>query len=186
MVRLRPLLVLIAALLAGCSDPPPTAGIAAGTDFVLQTAQGPLDSRSLRGKVLLIYFGYTHCPDVCPASLGADAQALTALTPAERANTRLMMISLDPERDTPTRLRDYTAFFHPEMIGATGTPDEVAAVARAFGAGYLRQPADADGRYAVDHTTHTYLVDPAGRMAQILPAGMPTADVVAAIRRHLP
>jgi protein SCO1/2 len=72
------------------------------------------------------------------------------------------------------------------MSGAPGTPEAVAAGARAFGAGYLRQPADADGRYAVDHTTHTYLVDPAGRMAQILPAGMPTADVVAAIRRHLP
>lgn len=186
MIRLFPLLVLLATVVAGCSDRHAAGDVPATTDFVLQTAQGALDSRSLRGKVVLVYFGYTHCPDICPASLGADAQALNALTPAERANTRLLMVSLDPERDTPARLKDYAAFFHPEMIGATGTPDEVAAVARAFGASYLRQPADADGRYAVDHTTHTYLVDPAGRKVQILAAGMPTAEVVAAIRRHLP
>jgi protein SCO1/2 len=187
MLRRLFLPVLIAAMLAACGDAkaPPTDGPAA-TDFILQTAAGPLDSRSLRGKVLLIYFGYTHCPDVCPASLAADAQALNALTPAERARTKLLMVSVDPQRDTPAVLKSYAAFFHPEMIGATGSPAEIDALAGAFGAMFLRQPPDADGRYAVDHTTHTYLVGPDGRLAQTLPSAMPTPEVVAAIRKHLP
>lgn len=187
MVRLILSLFLATALLGGCSDSrPPVSGAPSGGDFVLQSAAGPLDTRALRGKVLMIYFGYSHCPDVCPASLGVDAQALTALAPKERAKTRLILVSVDPERDSPALLKDYAAFFHPEMIGVTGTPEEIAVVAKAFGAGYLRQPPDAAGNYAVDHSAHTYLVAPDGRLAATLPIGTSAAETVAAIRKLLP
>jgi protein SCO1 len=187
MPRFLPLLALFIAVLAGCGDPSsPVAGAPAGGDFVLQSAAGPVDTRTLRGKVLLIYFGYTHCPDVCPASMAAGAQALNTLTPEERAKTRMIMVSVDPARDTPAILRDYAAFFHAQMLGVTGPQAEIDAIAKSFGAGYARQPPDADGNYAVDHSAHTYLVGPDGKLAATIPLGTPTADVVAAIRKHLP
>ncbi|MBL8490054.1 MAG: SCO family protein, partial [Rhodocyclaceae bacterium] len=88
-------------------------------------------------------------------------------------------------RDTPAMLREYAAFFHPEMVGLTGTPAEIAAVARSFGAGYLRQPLRPDGGYAVDHTANTYVVGPDGQLAETLPPGADPDQVLAALRRRL-
>jgi len=170
--------------LAACS-PTPASKLPPGGDFVLQSADGPVDSKALRGKVLLVYFGYTHCPDICPASLSAGGQALNALSAAERDRVGLLMVSVDPERDSLARLKEYTAFFHPAMRGVTGTPDEIAALARAYGAGYMKQPAKADGSYAVDHTVSTYVVAPDGKLSAVLELGAPTEQVVAAIRRLL-
>ena len=156
-----------------------------GSDFVLQSADGPVDSKTLRGKVLLIYFGYTNCPDVCPASLAAGGQALNALTPAEQAKVRLMMVSVDPGRDTVQHLKEYTAFFHPQMAGITGSTAEIAELAKAFGAGYIKQPANADGSYAIDHTVSTYVVDREGRLVAVLDIGTPTDKLVATVRKYL-
>ena len=172
--------------LVSCGDKPPGTQGPQGGDFVLHSAAGPVDTGTLRGNVLLIFFGYTNCPDVCPASLAAGAQALIALSADERAKTRLIMVSVDPERDTPAKLKEYAAYFHTGMIGVTGTPEEIATVAKSFGAGYVRQPADASGRYAVDHTANTYLVGPDGKLAATIPLGTPTVDLVAAIRMQLP
>lgn len=181
------IVALIAAFFTGCGNSQPPSGPApVGGDFVLRSASGPVDTKALRGQVLLVYFGYTNCPDICPASMASGSQALNTLTPEERAKTKLIMVSVDPDRDTPAKLKDYAAFFHPEMIGVTGTSAEIEAVARSFGAGYVRQPPDANGNYAVDHTAHTYLVGPDGKLATMLPLGTPTADVVAAIRKRLP
>ncbi len=170
---------------SGSARPAAVAAAPAGGDFVLRSADGPFDTRAQRGKVLLVYFGYTHCPDVCPAALGNGAQALNRLRPEERRRVRLTMVSVDPERDTPAMLREYAAFFHPEMVGLTGTPAEIAAVARSFGAGYLRQPLRPDGGYAVDHTANTYVVGPDGQLAETLPPGADPDQVVAALRRRL-
>lgn len=167
-LRYLPAILLVATALAGCPEQRVEPAAPQGGDFVLRSADGPVDTRALRGKVLLLYFGYTHCPDVCPASLAAGAQALNALSPQERARVRLIMVSVDPERDTPQRLKEYAAYFHPEMLAVTGTPEEIAAVARSFGAGYVRRPTRADGSYAVDHTTRTYVVAPDGRLARTL------------------
>lgn len=161
------LLLLLAAALSGCSDQRAEPPAPKGGDFVLRSAVGTVDSKALRGKVLLIYFGYTHCPDVCPASLAA-AQALNTLSADERAKVRLIMVSVDPERDTPERLKEYTAYFHPEMIGVTGSVEEIAAVAQSFGAGYIRRPTQPDGRYTVDHTMRTYVVAPDGKLSVAL------------------
>jgi protein SCO1/2 len=173
---------LIATALTGCSEQRVEPPAPKGGDFVLRSASGPLDTKTLRGKVLLIYFGYTHCPDVCPASLAAGAQALNTLTAEERAKVRLIMVSVDPERDTPERLKEYAAYFHPEMIGATGSAEEIAAVAQSFGAGYVRQPARPDGSYAVDHTTRTYFVAPDGRLAVSLELNAPAEQYLETVR----
>ncbi|MBM3392184.1 MAG: SCO family protein [Betaproteobacteria bacterium] len=174
--------LLIATALAGCSEQRVEPPAPKGGDFVLRSAGGPLDTKTLRGKVLLIYFGYTHCPDVCPASLAAGAQTLNTLTTEERAKVRLIMVSVDPERDTPERLKEYAAYFHPEMVGVTGTPEEIAAVAKSFGAGYLRQPARPDGSYAVDHTTRTYVMAPDGKLAVALELNAPAEKYLETVR----
>ena len=183
-MKILPLLAVVLACLVGC-QPARDPKLPAGADFVLQSADGPIDSKTLRGKVLLVYFGYTNCPDICPASLAAGGQALKALKAEERTKVKLLMISVDPERDTVQHLKEYTAFFHPEMQGATGTPQEIAALAKAFGAGYMKQPAKADGSYAVDHTTSTYVIAPDGKLAQVIELGASTDTIVAAVRKLL-
>ena len=181
--------LLAAAILAGCSDSGTgervSFALPSGGDFVLQSAAGPLDTRTLRGNVLLLYFGYVNCPDVCPASMAVGAGALNALTPAERARTRMIMISVDPERDTPVKLKEYVAYFHPAMIGVAGTATETAAIARSFGVGYRRQPTRPDGGYAVDHSSQTFVIGPDGKLAELLPLGVATDKVVATVRKLL-
>ncbi len=174
------------ALLGACSDPATTVvPRPPGGDFVLQASEGPLDSRALRGKVLLLYFGYVNCPDVCPVSIAAGAGALNALSPAERERTRMIMVSVDPERDTPAALKTYVAYFHPQMLGAVGSATETAVIAKQFGAGYVRQPTRPDGSYAVDHSSQTYLVDRDGQLVDMLPLGTPPEKIAAAVRKLL-
>lgn len=183
LVRILTFLCCLA--LIGCTDERPD-GRPTGGDFVLQSADGPFDTQAYRGKVLLIYFGYTHCPDICPASMAAGAQAINALTPEERKKVRLVLVSVDPERDNLPHLKQYASYFHPEMIGVTGKPEDVAKAAKMYGAGYRRLPPDEYGNYAVDHTANTYLVGPAGKLDEILMLGIANDDYVAAIRKHLP
>lgn len=179
------LALLTAVLLAACSDSSPPAARPTGGDFVLQAATGSFDTQAMRGKVLLLFFGYTNCPDVCPTFLGNGAQALNRLTAAERARVKLVLVGVDPARDTPRRLADYTAFFHPDMVGVTGTPAQVAAVAKQYGAVYDLQPPRPDGAYAVDHSAQTYVVGPDGRLAAVLDLGTPVDTVVASVRKLL-
>jgi protein SCO1 len=160
-------------------------GAPAGGDFVLTSADGPLDTASLRGKVVLIYFGYTYCPDICPTSLTATSQALNQLTAAEREQVKIVFVSVDPERDTPARLKDYAAFFHPNIVGVTGSPDQIAAAARRYGAIYARQNLGSTAGYVVDHSAWTYVVAPDGRLVGQLANGASVEQIVAAIRESL-
>jgi protein SCO1 len=156
-----------------------------GGDFTLQSAAGPVSLADFRGKVVLIYFGYTYCPDVCPTSLATTAQALSALEENELQQIRLLFVSVDPERDTVDRLKDYAAFFHPNAIGVTGTAEEVAAAAKLYGAVYWKQEVKSEGGYVVDHSAYTYLVDANGKLAGRIPHGTPAPEVLRQIRAQL-
>lgn len=153
-----------------------------GGDFTLQTAGGPLALKDLRGKVVLVYFGYTSCPDICPTSLAYTAQGLKLLNPDELERTRVLFISVDPARDTLEKLKDYGAFFHPNITGLTGTPQEIAAVAKRYGASYARQETGSASGYVVDHSASTYVVDPAGKLVATLQHGTTPADIARTIR----
>lgn len=109
-----------------------------GGDFTLQSADGPVSLSDFRGKVVLIYFGYTSCPDVCPTSLGALSAALKQLSPREMDRVQPIFISVDPERDTPGKMVEYVHYFHPKMIGVTGSIEQVRKVADRYGA-YFRK-----------------------------------------------
>ena len=123
----------------------PRAAEAPGGDFTLTSAAGPVALADLRGKVVLLYFGYTYCPDICPTALATAAAALGSLSEAEAARVAMLFISVDPARDSPAHLREYTAFFHPAIVGVTGSEAEVAAVAARYGVYFARQPAAAGG-----------------------------------------
>jgi len=165
--------------------PAQATGLPPGGDFVLQSADGPVDTQALRGKILLIYFGYTHCPDISPTALATSSQALNTLAAEERARVRLLMVSLDPERDQLPQLQAYTAFFHPAMTGISGTPAEIGRIAGNFGVRYSKQTPKADGSYVVDHTAATYVVGPDGKLAAVLDLGTPSETVVTTIRQLL-
>ena len=160
-------------------------GTPPGGDFSLNTADGPLSLTDYRGKIVLVYFGYTFCPDVCPTSLSAMGQAFSALSPEEQARVRGIFVSVDPERDTMEVLKTYAPFFHPHIIGASGTPEQVEEIARRYGVSYMKQKS-IDGRpYSVDHSSFTYLITANGSLAATLPHGASVATIVDAIRRQL-
>lgn len=132
---------------------------AVGGSFTLvdETGRTVTDKDVITGPTL-VYFGYTFCPDVCPLDSARNAAVLELLE-KRGIEARLVMISVDPERDTPEVLAEFTDLFHPRMIGLTGTPAAVKAAAQAYKAYYARQPGE-DEYYLVDHSTMTYLVMP--------------------------
>ena len=140
--------------------------------------------KDFSGKLVVVFFGYTQCPDVCPTTMQELAE-VKRLLGADGDKLQAVFVTVDPERDTPALLKDYAAYFHPEMIGAVGSKDEINAIAKAFKAGYVRQATRPDGSYAVDHSAHTYVIGPNGKLADILPTGTPTDRVVTTIRKLL-
>jgi protein SCO1/2 len=157
-----------------------------GGDFRLTSPDGPLGLSDLRGKVVLIYFGYTWCPDICPTNLAILALALRQLTDAEREGVQVLFVSVDPARDTLDRLRQYTRFFHPGIIALTGTDAEVAAAAERYGAAYQRAEDSGTAMgYLVDHSAYTYLVDQEGRLVDTLDHATPAEQIVERVRSLL-
>ena len=116
-----------------------------------------------RGRSMLIFFGYTYCPDVCPTTLYEVARAMNALGDKAAAVTPVF-ISVDPERDTPARLKDYVANFHPSIVGLTGTPDQIKQVAKEYRVYYAKVPDKAGdpNAYLMDHSSVIYLMGPDG------------------------
>jgi len=157
-----------------------------GGDFTLDSADGPVSLASLRGQVVLVYFGYASCPDVCPTSLALIKAALQTLAPADLAHVRVLFISVDPARDTPAKLKQYAGYFHPNIVGVTGKPAEIGAVALRYGASYRFTPVQSAVGYVVDHSSVTSVVAPDGRLVEQLPHGATAPEIVAAIRRWLP
>lgn len=166
--------------------PLPSVNRPSGGDFTLQSATGPVSLGDYRGKLVLVYFGYTYCPDICPTSLVATAAGLGQLTPEEQAKVAMIFISVDPERDTPARLEEYARFFHPSMVGVTGPADTLADIARRYGAFYAKQAVEtAGGGYVVDHSADTYIVAPGGKLAGKIAHATPPDEVAAEIRKYL-
>lgn len=166
--------------------PMPKARIAAGGDFSLESASGPVALSDYRGKLVLVYFGYTYCPDICPTSLAATAGGLNLLTPDELAKVAMIFVSVDPKRDTPARLKEYAEFFHPAIIGATGTPENIAEIAKRYGVFYAEQKVEtAGGGYVVDHSSDTFVIAPDGALVAKIAHETPPDQVALAIRKYL-
>ena len=166
--------------------PLPRAALPEGGDFTLQSADGPVSLKDFRGKVVLVYFGYTYCPDICPTSLAATSEGLKQLTPEELARVAMIFVSVDPKRDTPARLKEYVNFFHPAIVGVTGAPEEIAAIAKRYGVFYAEQKVETAGDgYVVDHSADTYVISTAGQLVGKIAHATPPEQVVETIRKHL-
>lgn len=140
-----------------------------GGDFTLTSAAGPVSLADFRGKVAVIYIGYASCPDVCPTALAVLTQSLRQLDESERRQVQGIFISVDPERDTPEKLADYSAFFSPQIVGITGSREQIDQVVRQYGAFYRKvELKDSAMGYAVDHSSRLYLVDQQGRLVETL------------------
>ncbi len=136
------------------------AGMSLGGPFELINQAGqPVTERDFAGRWLLVYFGFTYCPDVCPTELGIIASALDAMGPAGELVTPIL-ITIDPQRDTPDQLADYVSRFHPRMQGLTGTAEQVAAVARRYRVYFARVQRPDMTDYLMDHSSFIYLVGP--------------------------
>jgi cytochrome oxidase Cu insertion factor (SCO1/SenC/PrrC family) len=144
----------------------------------------PRTDADFRGKLVLLYFGYTNCPDVCPTELQALSLALDMLGTAGDA-VQLLFITVDPERDTPTHLADYVTAFHPRLLALTGHENAIRKVALAYKVYFARTRQAKGSDYAVDHTGFIYLVDKDGRYLGFLPPGSPPEEIAAAVRRQL-
>ena len=149
---------------------------------LISSATGqPVSLRDFRGQVVLLYFGYTSCPDVCPATLADVAKALEILG-RKADQVKLLWITVDPERDSPEIMEDYVKHFHPNFIGLTPrSPEETFAVATQYGIYYEKQYYGSQAGYLMDHTTTITLVDKQGYVRVIYPFGTAPTDLAADI-----
>ena len=156
--------------------------------FALTAQDGkPFSDAQLRGKVVLLYFGFTFCPDICPTELGYVAKVMRALG-AQAAEVQPVFITVDPERDTVAKLAEYVPLFDQRLIGLVGTPEQTAAVAKDFGVFYQKTQvvSQQPGYYLIDHSSTIFVLDPQGRIADTLDADSPVTVAAARVRRLLP
>jgi protein SCO1/2 len=170
-------------LAAGVATP---GGVQVGGPFSLVDQTGkPVTQASWPGRWLLIYFGYTYCPDVCPTELQTIAAALDALGP-RAAQVVPIFITIDPERDTPELLAGYVKLFDDRLIGLTGTPQQIAAVARAYRVYYAKVTPKESTTYLMDHSSFLYLMGPDGTLRMLFDPATSAQDIAGAIRTRLP
>ncbi|NPA72648.1 MAG: SCO family protein [Gammaproteobacteria bacterium] len=157
-----------------------------GGEFTLSSSTGEHALAEYQGKLVLIYFGYTYCPDICPTNLGNLSVAYQGLTQDEKEQLKILFISVDPERDTVDRLQTYANYFDAGITGLTGTPETLQEITQRYGVVYARVDDPNNGtNYAVDHSAFTYVVDQAGRLQTQLPHATTPDQFTKVIRQYL-
>ncbi len=150
----------------------------AGNSFTLTAHDGSrFESDRLNGRIVLLYFGFTSCPDVCPLELSNIGRALHEL-PDDQVTG--IFITIDPSRDTVERLAAYVSFFHPDLIGLTGTEEEIRAVADQYNVSYRR--IEQGTGYTMEHPANVYVLDPEGTIRAMAPFGSPSEHLVRLVR----
>lgn len=183
------LLIVLLLLLAGCQpyqyhglllDSPVPA-----SDVTLTSHTGePVSLSDFRGGLTALYFGYTFCPDVCPTTLSTLNQALELM--GDKADeVQVVMISVDPERDSPEVLASYLSNFNPDFVGLTGTPEQIASAATPFGVFFEKHEGSAATGYLVDHTASVMVLDREGRLRLVLPFETPAEEIAADLKQLL-
>ncbi|TVP88604.1 MAG: SCO family protein [Thioalkalivibrio sp.] len=160
----------------------PLATAPQGGDFVLSRDGQAFNLADYRGQVVLLYFGYTHCPDVCPTSMVVMRQVLRPLDAAELERVQGVFVSVDPERDSAEQLAEYAAFFHPGILGVTGSAEQLAAAGRRYGAAWQRVDSGSEMGYSVDHSSYIYVIGPDGRLVETVPHGTASGHILEAVR----
>jgi protein SCO1/2 len=161
-------------------------GVQIGGPFHLTDGKGQaVSDADFRGRFMLVFFGYTNCPDECPLTLQKMAGALETLGPLA-GKVAPLFITVDPARDTPARLASYLGNFDPRITGLTGTNEQIAAVAKAYKVYFSPAEHEASGADLVNHSTFLYLMDPAGDFRALLPSDIDAENLAAALRSAIP
>lgn len=157
-----------------------------GGDFTLSSSSGPVSLSDYDDKLKLLFFGYAHCPDVCPLTMANIKVALKQLESAEREQVQTLFISVDPERDTPAHLDQYVQFFDPSFVGLTGSKDDIDKVVRQYGAFYrIEKESDDDQNYTVSHSARLYLIGKDNQIKQYLYHDSSSEEIAEALQKHL-
>jgi protein SCO1/2 len=184
--------IALALALGACSgaapqEEPPLAGAAIGGDFALTNSKGEtVRWGDFAGRYRIVYFGYTFCPDICPTDMQRVAQGLKELKaagPAKAGKIVPIFITIDPERDTQAVVGEFAAAFSPDIVGLTGTPEQIAATTKAFKVFYAKGEAQPGGGYLVDHSNVVYLFGPDGAPIATLPTDKGAKAVAAELDR---
>ncbi len=132
-----------------------------------------------------VFFGFTHCPDVCPTILHTFRSMYESLPPKsiDRAQLQIAFVSVDPERDSVDILRQYVPYFHPTFVGVTGTPEAIERFAKELGVLYVKVPQDGSNEYSVDHSASVFVFDPQGRMKAVLSPPFKAAELVSVLQQ---
>ncbi|MEQ8261387.1 MAG: SCO family protein [Alcanivorax sp.] len=178
------LITLFAVLLVGCGESrvdfhgKDITGVMDDLSFTLTDENGDTVNASIvDNKAVVLFFGYTHCPDYCPMTLTLLAQAMNTLSEQEREQLRVLFVSVDPERDTPSLLKEYTAYFGPEVIGLTGTKDQLDDVTKRYRTAYGYGDKDEQGNYEVSHGLAMYGFDKSGKVRLLMRNDQPVEQV---------
>jgi protein SCO1 len=184
----------LALLLAGCDKLPgqpqsfkntDLTGLDYAKDFALTDHTGkPRTLADFKGKVVVVFFGFTHCPDVCPTTLAEMAGVMKALGP-QADDVQVLMVTVDPERDTQQLLAEYVPAFDKRFIGLRGTPEQTAAVAKEFKVFYAKVPGKEPGSYTMDHTAASYVFDRNGKVRLFVRYGQGVEPLVHDIKQLL-
>ena len=157
-----------------------------GGPFTLVDGKGhTVTDANFRGRLMMMYFGYTFCPDVCPTTLATIGCALDKLTKQERAQVAPLFITVDPARDTPATMGAYVANFAPDLVGLTGSPQQIAAVLREYRVYAEKVPGKGANDYTMDHSSIIYFVGRDGRFRGIIAANATVPELDDAIRKYL-
>lgn len=145
-------------------------------NFTLKSAEGGVTLSDFRGKLVLLYFGYTFCPDICPGTLANVAQALREMgTKAD--DVQLIMVSLDPDRDTPEKLKEYMGHFYPSFIGITGEKEKIDEITSLYGVFYQKKDGSEATGYLIDHTATLMVLDREGYLKLVFPFGVTSEEI---------
>ena len=154
------------------SVPAPAAPVPGGGGFTLDSVRGSVSLDDLEGKAVMLFFGYTSCPDVCPLSLAKIGACLSSLEAGQAQHVEALFITLDPGRDTAERMHRYAEFFHPDIIGLTGAKQEIDEVAARYGIAYERKPAPESALgYTISHPDTILLLDGDGALVDRIGGG---------------
>lgn len=182
-MRALPTALLSIIMSLSFSTAPASAGNEA-VDFSLIDHEGkPFQLRDQRGRVVLVFFGYTLCPDVCPIELAHMATAIKRLG-SDSARVRGLFVTVDPEHDTPEVLSRYVSFFDSALVGLTGSKEQIAAAAKQFRVVY-RKNTRSSSQYTLDHTANLFVIDRHGKLSTIVPFGFPATHIENLLREML-
>ncbi|WP_428631487.1 SCO family protein [Sphingopyxis sp.] len=181
------LIVALGTMLTGCNGAaeappaaPPLEGARIGGPFTLTDQDGrTVRDSDFAGQYRLVYFGYSFCPDICPVDLQKLMRGLAQFEksdPARGAKVAPLFITVDPARDTPAALKPFVARYHPRLLGLTGTPEQIATVAKAYVVTYHKVDGSAPDRYLMAHSQLAFLMDPAGKPLALLPLDDPSTE----------